>query len=209
LSFFNTPSQGIDWLEPVPGGSNWNTESSYTLGSLSTGRTLLHEPTAALNATSYIFDGIDSSSATLNISNTSATAHNLLVIYGGFDFVPGMNLDLTSFGNAFEFTHTSADLPNSATVTISIDSNGTGYSSAPITLTGSNPMGPAMTTTYSIPFSSFAGANFSDVDSISFRVNTSAGANLSISNLQVVPEPSGAMLLSLVTGACVLRRRRR
>jgi hypothetical protein len=210
LSLFDGIDQTLSSNPTAPGAIFTTTNGSYTLGSLTTSRTLRQDVTAGTRGVAGFID-TDSSNGlrTFSVYNGNNTSHTASVIYGGNGAVP-MNLNLSNFGDAFTFVHTGSDIANAAIVTISIDNNGTEYTSAPLTLTGANPGGLPMTTVYNVPFSSFpSGANFTDVDQLTFRVNTALFADLTIASLQVVPEPSGAMLLSLVTGAFVLRRRRR
>lgn len=205
ISLFDGTPQTTIYTAPITGGTTWQT-TNYSVAGVNTNRTVLifvDSAVSGLPLVASVGDGLGTQN--LIISNPNGNSQTASVIFGEFG-APAMNLNLGAVGNAFQFTHASSDLVNSAVVNMTFKSNGVQYTSPSYALTQSG----TPNTVFNIPFSAFsAGANFADVDSFTLKVKAISSADITITNFQVVPEPTGITLLSIGLGACVLRRRRR
>ena len=136
---------------------------------------------------------------------------------GGFDGAPDTlatlkadydlvaPIDFTAGGgDTFSIDIFSRDPAVAAQIVVSVDSGaGTAMASAPFTLGG---------TIQSIPFTAFAGVDFTDVTGYSITINPEPAFDGSIRLIGVtgagVPEPSGSVALLAILAGVVARRRR-
>lgn len=110
-----------------------------------------------------------------------------------------LNLNLSA-DDRFRVVFLANDLP--LDLTMQVTTNGAVTATAPQVVPG----GITSTTAIDIPFSAFAGANFSDIDQIRFMFSTSPSGDFALSNLSTVPEPASLGLFG--AGVALLLRRR-
>lgn len=201
LDFWSNPTQ----TAVVPDGrvlnSTGSSTATVTLGPVTTSRRITQQVTDA-NTSSFGF-GADVGNGQLSISNPFSGASIVTLVWGESG---DMNLDLTTFGNAFQFSMLWND--SGSSLSMSVWNGTTEYSTGFISLSPSYDMDSPID--FPVTFDSFGGADFTNIDRISFTVNTTVAADVVFSDMQVVPvpEPSSAMLVGLV-GLLSLTRRRR
>lgn len=201
LDFFLAPDQSIEVNSSIL--NDTDTDSiPYTLGTANTTRRLTQTVTQAsvggnLGTTSSIEGGLNAWSF-----NTGPGAAASGSVEWGADI--SLDLNLYSYGDRFVFENdwNDSDYPV-LTLNVWVAGEGTPYSRS-LTLPATN-----VPVSYTFPFSSFAGADFSHVDRISIEIVGQTGNDVGIRNFQIIPEPSGALLLGLTGVLASLRRGRK
>lgn len=200
LEFWGAPNQSLSIPDGRVLGSTVSNTETVTLGSVITSRTLTQEvfdPGSISGFSVSIYDG------TYSISNPVMGASLATLIWGGSG---DMNLDLASYGQAFQFSLLASD--SGSLLSMSVWNGTTQYTAAPVTIPYYN--GGIGSPDFTLAFADFGGADFTDVDRISFVVTSSVSADMTFSTMQVVPVPeaSTAFLVGLVGMIALFRRRR-
>lgn len=196
LLFFDGSEQTIDQYPAVVGTTVSDTQTVW-LGGIETTREL-----SFMAETSFTSQGISTSIGENYFTYSQGPGIDSIatVIWGGTE---DMNLDLTAYGNRFDFGHVYSDL-NGTKVKISIWNETTEYSYEWIVDRWEGPE----TQWYSLSFAAFAGADMTDVDKIMLQVDSPSMNDSTFVGFQVVPEPSGALLIGVAGLTCILRRRK-
>ncbi len=198
LSFFLAPDQVVEVDSSVLNDSDTNSVS-YTLGTVNTTRRLTQTVTEnSAGSSTGTLSTIENN--TWGFSSAPGTAASGSIEWG---YDAPLTLNLYSYGDRFVFEHdwSDSDFPS---FTVSVWVNGvTDPYSQSLTLSATD-----TPISHTFLFSSFGGADFSNVDRISIEIVGQVGNDLSINNFQVIPEPSTALLFG---GAAlpIFRRRRR
>lgn len=175
-------------------GSDFNTEAG-TMDGGNRGNTL----TVESNPLNQPLN-LDIGSGGLSVINSGTlTDGKLLLEYGTYG--SDLNDNLSGF-DRFRINFLANDNPMKVTITVSTTGGGT--SSMMKSVAG----GQFSAFTEDFLFSGFAGgANFSDLDKISFLFDSSASGDFAVDSLQAVPEP--ATMAALAVGLSLIARRRR
>ncbi len=199
LFFFLAPDQFVEVDGSVLNDSDTDS-AAYTLGTANT--------TRKLTQTVIQVDGGGSTVGTLStiednawlFSTGPSTASSGSVEWGAD---APLNLNLYSYGDRFVFEHDWSD-SDSPVFTLSIWVNGVADPySQDVTLSATN-----TSINHTFLFSSFGGADFSNVDRISIEIVGQIGNDVSIRDFQVIPESSTALLVGGAAFPIFLRRRR-
>lgn len=122
----------------------------------------------------------------------------------GFEAAGPDDLNLNLSGDdRFRLNFLANDLP--LNLTMQVTTNGVVTATAPQVVPG----GITSITAIDVPFSAFAGANFSDIDQIRFLFSTSPSGDFALSNLSTVAVPEPAALSLIGAGMTLFLRRRR
>ncbi len=187
----------------MPVGSTDVDTTTILLGGVSTERTLTGTITTGvvpISVSGYLFDGL------FGLDLGTGDRADLVLEWGAG---AEMNLNLLSQGDNFSFTHWLNDGVTGSTVEITVWNGATSFTAPTTTLTHGSFGGPATTYDYLVPFSSFSGADFTDIDRVSLTLHGNTSADVALSNFSVVPEPSAALLIGFSGSLALFRRRRR
>lgn len=202
LDFWSTPNQNVNIADGRVLGATATSTETVTLGSVITSRTLTQTVFNTHNTPSGF--GADIYNGTFNVANPVQGASSVSLVWGGSG---DMNLDLTTYGNAFQFTLLTNDI--GSFLSMSVWNGSTEYSTGPVSIPSYNGVPP--TVDFHLAFADFGAADFTNVDRISFEITSAQAADMTFANMQVVPvpEPSSALLIGLVGVIALTKRRRR
>lgn len=200
---------GSDQTVEVSGGTSASSGSveSYHIGGLGMTRSILQILTDA-EPTATAYSSISGSNNRLSVSHDPDVASTVEVMWG-YHF-GDLNMDLTAYGNAFTFDYISGNTSAIGTqIYMTVWNDFTTYSTEVITLDSV----PNAAINYTFTFADFGGADFTQVDQISFYAVMPASADASFANMTLtpitpVPEPSGVMMVSAASLWFITRRRR-
>jgi hypothetical protein len=113
-----------------------------------------------------------------------------------------LNADLTS-QSSFRLNFVSNDLD--ATVRMRVNSGGVAYYTDYKSLL---PDMVLMNQSVDFDYSEFGAANFTDIDQISFEINTTSSGDTVIDSFEAVPEPASMIALGLGVAALISRKRK-
>lgn len=201
LPMFTSPNQGVV-LNGMPIGSTDVDSVSVVFGGVSTIRTLTGTVTGTSNPISvegYLYDGV------FGIDQGTGDAMDLVLEWGA---VEDMSIDLTNYGDSFAFTHWLNDGVTNNKVEIAVWNGGSSFTSPVMNLPNGSFGGPSTTYNYLIPFSSFIGADFTDIDRLSITIQGVRSSDVALTNFSVVPESSSVLLIGFGVSLTLFRRKR-
>lgn len=144
----------------------------------------------------------------LSIINSGTLTDGRLTLHYGYTSGFGnndLNKNFNSNGwDRLSFAFLANDNPMTMTVTLRTTSGGVSTSTANIA------GGQMSAFTQDFFFSGFSGgANFNDIDSMSFLFDTGPSGDFALDSVQLVPEPASMIALASALGALAARRRRK